>query len=307
MKKCIIIYNKSSGKQLKYNLEESFTKKLLSKGYEPTFIYTEYYKHALEIIKNIPDDTDLVISVGGDGTFNEIVTGNLKRNHQLLLAHIPLGTTNDIGTMWGYGKNILNNLELLLDGEVKEMDIGCINEGYFVYVAGIGKFLDVPYITPKELKKKVGHFAYIIEGIKSFFHKTSLYDLTYKIGEDTYRGNYSFVIISNANRIAGINNFYKDIKLDDGKLEILFCSITKKIDLIKSLLILAAGDVTKVPGIYIHKTNEITIHFKKTPKKKWCVDGEQLDSNKKVYNIKIISNVKILMQKKNINNLFIHK
>ena len=258
-------------------------------------------------MQNLEDDTDLVISVGGDGTFNEVITGNLKRKQKLLLAHLPLGTTNDIGTMWGYGKNIVNNLELLLNGTVKEIDICSINNNYFVYVAGIGKFLDVPYITTKELKKKIGHLAYIIEGIKSFFNKTPLYDITYKIQDDTYRGKYSFVIISNANRIGGINNFYKDIKLDDGQIEILFCSITKKIELIKSLLILATEDVTKVPGIYIHKSNEVTIQFNSPPKTKWCIDGEKLDTDKKIYNIKIIPNVKILMPNKNINSLFINK
>ncbi len=308
MKKCTIIYNKNSGKQ-KYNnnLEADFSKKLLSKNYEPTFIYTEYHKHALEIIQSLDDDVDLVISVGGDGTFNEVVTGNLKRNHPLLLAHLPLGTTNDIGAMWGYGKNNINNLELLLEGEIKNIDIGCINDNYFVYVAGMGKFLDVPYITTKELKKKIGHLAYVIEGVKSFFHKTPLYDITYKIDNETYRGKYSFVIISNANRIAGINNFYKNIKLDDGQLEILFCSITKKIELIKSLLILATGDVTRVPGIYLHKAKEITIHINQPLKSKWCIDGEKLDTNKKKYMIKIIPNIKILMPKKNIDNLFINK
>lgn len=307
MKKCTIIYNKSSGKQTNINIEKEFTKKLLAKDYEPTFIYTQYHKHALKIMQNLEDDTDLVISVGGDGTFNEVITGNLKRKQKLLLAHLPLGTTNDIGTMWGYGKNIVNNLELLLNGTVKEIDICSINNNYFVYVAGIGKFLDVPYITTKELKKKIGHLAYIIEGIKSFFNKTPLYDITYKIQDDTYRGKYSFVIISNANRIGGINNFYKDIKLDDGQIEILFCSITKKIELIKSLLILATGDVTKVPGIYLHKSNEVTIQFNSPPKTKWCIDGEKLDTDKKIYNIKIIPNVKILMPNKNINSLFINK
>jgi len=307
MKKCVIIYNPNSGKILKHDFTDKFKEILNNKGYEPTFIHTEYHKHALKIIQSLNDDIDLVISVGGDGTFNEVVTGNLKRKYPLLLAHIPLGTTNDIGAMWGYGKNIEENLNLLLNGEIKEIDIGSINNNCFVYVAGIGKFLDIPYSTPRELKKKVGHLAYLIEAAKSFFRKIPLYDITYTIDNETYRGKYSFVLISNANRIAGINNFYKDVKLDDQKFEVIFCSINKKIDLIKSLLVLAAKDVTKVPGIYTHKTDHINIKFNKAPKMKWCVDGEKLDKIKKEYDIKIIPNFKVLMPKKNIDNLFIKK
>lgn len=308
MKKCIIIYNPNSGKKLNYNFENDFKKILIEHNYESTFIYTEYHKHALSIIEQLDNNVDLVISVGGDGTFNEVMSGNLQREHQLLLAHIPLGTTNDIGTMWGYGKNLISNLKSLLNGVVKEVDIGSINGHPFVYVAGIGKFLDVPYITPRELKKKVGHLAYIWEGLKSFFQKTALYDVTYTVDNETYRGKYSFIIISNANRVAGINHFYKEVKLDDNNFEILFCAIDKKIDLIKSILLLATNDVTKVPGLYIHKTDKISIKFNKVPKKIWCVDGEKLeDKSKKEYNIEIIPNVKILMPKKNIDNLFIKK
>ena len=74
----------------------------------------------------------MVISLGGDGTFNEIVTGNLKRKKPLLLAHIPLGTTNDIGAMFGYSKNIISNLKALLDGSIKKIDICTVNGRPFV-------------------------------------------------------------------------------------------------------------------------------------------------------------------------------
>lgn len=305
MKKCVVIYNPNSGKKIKINVQKTFENILFEKNYETTFICTKYHKHASLIIKTLTNDIDLVISVGGDGTFNEVMSGNLKREHPLLLAHIPLGTTNDIGTMWGYGKNIANNLKLLLEGEIKGIDIGLINDNCFVYVAGIGKFLDVPYITPRDLKKKLGHTAYIIEGIKTFFRKTPLYDITYKIDNKTYSGKYSFVIISNANRIAGINKFYRDIKLNDNNFEILFCTISKKIELIKSMFLLATGNITKAPGLYLHKTSHLKIKFNKVPKKKWCIDGEKMTTNKKEYEIKIKSNVQILMPSKNIKDLFI--
>ena len=42
-----------------------------------------------------------------------------------------------------------------------------------------------------------------------------VYDLTYEIDGEKQRGLYSFALISNANRIAGIKNFYKDVRLDD--------------------------------------------------------------------------------------------
>ena len=94
--------------------------------------------------------------MGGDGTFNEVMDGNLKRQNRLILSHIPVGTTNDVGVMFGYGKNIKQNLKYLLNGVVKGIDVCLINNKPFVYVAGFGKFMQISYDTPRELKKKLG-------------------------------------------------------------------------------------------------------------------------------------------------------
>ena len=305
MKKCVVIYNPHSGKNMHDNFIPDFIKVLNGYGYDVDFIYTEYKYHAFKIIDDINDNTDLVISLGGDGTFNEIVTGNLKRKKPLLLAHIPLGTTNDIGAMFGYSKNIISNLKSLLEGSVKNMDICTVNDRPFVYVAGFGKFLDVSYLTTSSQKRKWGYLAYLYNGIKSFFDKTNDYELTYTIDGETYQGKYSFFMISNANRIAGFNNFYKNIKLDDDRFEVLLCNITRKQDIIKSLYYLTKSDITKVPGFYFHKVNKMKIRFNDSQKINWCIDGERLDDDSREFEIKVLRNVRLLIPKKNIKNLFI--
>ena len=163
--------------------------------------FTCHKGHAKEIVQQL-SFVDLVVSVGGDGTFNEIMTGNFNRNQPLLLSHIPTGTANDIGAMMGYGKNMLTNLKKTLDGVVKQVDICMINNKPFIYVATIGKFANIPYETPRELKKRLGYLAYIKEGARSLFDKTNLNDIIYEIDGVEYRGLFSFVIVSNANRIA---------------------------------------------------------------------------------------------------------
>lgn len=304
MKKCTIIFNPLSGKDLKKDFMEEFQEILLKNDYSSTIFFTEYSKHAVKLIRDI-EDTDLVISLGGDGTFNEIVTGNLQRVTPLLLAHIPLGTTNDIGAMFGYGRNVLNNLRLLLEGEVKGIDICTINNRPFVYVAGFGKFMNVPYETPRELKSKLGHFAYLIEGFKSFILPAHLYKMKYVVDGIEYNGIYSFVLVSNANRIAGISNFYKDVKLNDGCFEILICNLTKKTEIVRSLYYLATSNLTQAKGFEFYKVNEIELTFDNDNVPAWCIDGEKLHDNKYICKIKMVPNFKILMPKKNVKKLFI--
>ena len=118
MKKCTVIINPNSGKGLNENRVVEFQKILYEYGYDARIIFTLYRHHAEEIISKLDNDIDLVISVGGDGTFSEVMNGNMKREKMLVLAHLPVGTTNDIGHMYGLGNNLINNLKLILEGEV---------------------------------------------------------------------------------------------------------------------------------------------------------------------------------------------
>ncbi|MGN1001069.1 MAG: diacylglycerol/lipid kinase family protein [Bacilli bacterium] len=306
MRKCVIIYNPNSGKKIKKDFLAAFVDILLEHEYVPEIIFSRYRGHITKIVQEL-DAPELVISVGGDGTFNEAITGNLKREKRLLLAHIPVGTTNDIGVMFGYGKDIINNLKMLLDGEERNIDICTINNRPFVYVAGFGKFMNVPYETSRNLKKKYGHMAYLMEGLKEFNQSTKLYDITYEVDGEEYKGLYSFVSISNATRIAGIKDFIKDVKLDDDKFEVLLCNITRKKDIIKSLYYLTTSDITKVPGFYFHKVSNMKIKFNESQKPNWCIDGEKLDDDSREFEIKVLKNIKLLIPKKNIKTLFVEK
>lgn len=306
MKTCVVIYNPNSGHTLRKNKINTYKAIIERHGYSVSFIGTEYHGHAKEIVSHI-GYVDLVISMGGDGTFNEIICGNLARKKRLVLAHIPVGTTNDVGVMFGYGKDIEKNLNLCLNGEVKGLDIPLINNRPFVYVAGFGKFLNIPYDTPRTLKKKYGHLAYLIYGLKDFFAGTKNYDIEYEVDGVKYKGLYSFMLISSATRIAGFNNFYKDVKLDDDTFEVLFCTYTRRIDIIRAMAMLIATDAEHVDGFESYRTNHLKIKFNKYPKNAWCVDGEKLEIRTKTYDIINEKNVQILMPKTNIKKLFVNK
>lgn len=310
LKKAVFIYNPCSGKKTKTKVKNALDFNKIQKtfnnyDYEVEFIKTEYAGHAKQLVSKM-DYVDLVVSLGGDGTFNEVVTGNMKRKDKLILTHVPYGTTNDIGSMFGLGKNIYKNLNMLLKGEIKNIDLCFINGYPFVYVAGFGRFLNIPYETNRNLKKKIGYPAYIINAIKDFFTgKTPLYELEYEVNGEVYHGLYSLALISNTTSIAGVNNFYKGAKLDDGKFEVLFCNLKTKQDIIKSLIYLKTSDITKVPGFYFHQTDHLRIRFIDKLKKPWCLDGEKFVENPKNYNITVNSELKMLLPKTLKKELFI--
>lgn len=303
-KKCALICNPNSGKNDKVSLTKKFSKILSEKGYDTIVFYTRFSSHAKKIVSGLKH-MDLVISLGGDGTFNEVVSGNLKRKDKLLLAHIPLGTTNDIGAMFGMGKDPVSNLKMILDGVVKEIDICILNKQPFVYVAGLGKFVNIAYDTPRDMKKRFGYFAYLINAVKSFYQKTRLFEVTYEVNGEVYRGYYSFMLICNASRMGGIEMF-QDVKMNDGKFEVLLSNISSRKDIIKSLLLLKSSDISKVPGFYYFKTDKMKIKFSKKPIKHWCLDGEELTDEKLNYNISIVKGIKMLIPSREVDKIFVN-
>ena len=303
MKKCTILCNPSSGSNNKEKIIKEFKIVLKEHDYDTEVIYTKYSGHAKKIVATM-ENTDLLVSLGGDGTFNEVVTGNLQRKEKLLLTHIPLGTTNDLGAIFGMGKDPIENLKMSLEGKIKAIDICKINDQPFVYVAALGKFTDVPYETPRKMKKNLGYLAYLINAIKSFNSKTQLFEMEYTYNGETYKGLYSLVLIMNARRMAGIDVF-DEVKMDDDKFEVLMTNITSKKDIIKSLYLVKKSDITKVPGFYFFRTNNLKIKLAEEPRKNWCIDGEKLKNKDKEFEISIVKGTKMLLPKKELHKIFL--
>lgn len=301
MLKVALIYNPSSGKGINQSLLEKMDPIFQKYHYDPTYIQTEYAKHAEEIMESLTG-FDLIISMGGDGTFSEVTCGNLKRRKPFVLAHIPVGTTNDIGAMYGYGKDPIKNLESLLEGVQIEVDVCTINKVPFVYSAAFGKFVNVAYDTPRYLKKKYGYFAYLKEGLKEFGKKTKSYDFEIQVDGEIIRGSYSFILISNANRIAGIPNFYENVKLNDKKFEVLLCSVTRKKDIIKGLLALKNKRITKVSGFDFYKTSSLQLKPLKKQDLEFSLDGEKYETKGPIL-FETKKTITLQVPKKNVKEL----
>lgn len=134
---------------------------------------------------------------------------------------------------------------------------------------------------------------------------TKNYEITYEVDGKEITGLYSLILISSANRIAGFNNFYRDVKLDDNTFEVLLCTYTRRLDIIRAFGMLVATDASRVSGFEFYRTSHLKITFKNYPKNAWCVDGEKLEIRTRTYEIKNERNVQILMPKKNIKKLFV--
>ena len=304
MKKCVIIMNPESGKAKKLTGYKDFYDILRKYGYETEIMLTKRKKDATDIMKSLPDDIDLVISGGGDGTLNEVVTGNIERKNKLIIANLPMGSTNDVANMYGYTKNTMKNLEILLNGKPKKIDVCSLNDTPFIYVACLGDYIDLAYNTPRELKKKYGKIAYVMYGLKQLRNRIHLYNVKYKVDGKEYEGKYSFFFITNSSRIAGVNDIYYDVKLDDNKFEVALATANNKKDLLKMFVLINTRDVKDIPGVTYYKTDNFEIEFLDPPKTSWCIDGEEFKTATTKFVFKVDKCMKMMTPKENLEYLF---
>ena len=304
MMKCVLLYNPNSGKLSNRNEIKKIYKILENYGYETEIIYTEYRGHAKEIVRKLKN-VDLLLCAGGDGTLNEVISGNIERKNPILLGHLPLGSVNDVAHMYGMSNNTIKNITLLLNGVQKNIDVCLLNGNPFVYVACMGTFVDISYSTPRKLKEKYGKMAYVIYGIKQLKQKIKYRHIKYTVDGEEYEGDYSFIFITNTNHVGGlsIKNIYDDVKLDDNMFEVLLCDIKNGWDIFKAVHYLKRRDLNDIPGFTYFKTDSIKLEFDEVPPS-WCIDGDELTHEDKVFEIKVNKDNTMLIPSKNIDSLF---
>ena len=307
LKKCVIIYNKKSGKIKPKQLIGTFYDVVEKHGYELNVITTKRQGDAIDKVRDLPDDIDLVIAAGGDGTFDEVINGNMLREKKLLLAQLPLGTTNDVGTMFGLTQNYKRDLEIILKGVKKNIDIIMMNGRPFVYVAAFGNFINISFDTPKRWKEIFGRIAYILFGFTELSDEIRINKIKYIVNGKEKEGEFSFIFITNSSRIGGVEGIYPDMKLNDNKFEVLLCNLKTKPEILKALVYAKNYGVKNVPGCEYYSTNRLDIEFEDIPKHSWGLDGEEYKSKTNRFTFTVDKSIEILIPDKNVKKLFVEE
>ncbi len=92
---------------------------------------TEQAEHAISIIKDLTlDSNDIIVSVGGDGTLCEIITGLMFRSDsaykEIPVALVPAGSGNSQANDMEI-TDYMDAIERILNGRLRKMDIGKVS------------------------------------------------------------------------------------------------------------------------------------------------------------------------------------
>ncbi len=186
------------------------------------------------------DQVSLVVCCGGDGTFNETVSGVLKSNRPLPIGYIPAGSTNDFAASLGLSTNLLQAARDITESTPKQLDIGSFAGRYFSYVASFGAFTRTSFTTPQNMKNILGHAAYMLSGIQELSqlrpHRLRFALPDGRVIED----NFLFGAISNTTSLGGILSLSSSlVDMADGMFELLLVRAPKDLfelrDCVKAL------------------------------------------------------------------------
>ena len=218
MKKMLFVFNPHAGKGLiKANLCDIINM-FTAGGYEVLAYATQAAMDGYEKIVADGKNYDTIVVSGGDGTLSEAVSAIMKLRESdpelmIPLGYIPAGSTNDFANSLGISRRMISAAAAILRGRYYNCDIGQFNDKYFVYVAGFGAFTDVSYMTPQDMKNKLGHAAYIVEALKAL-PKITGQTVTVEHDGVKFTDNFIVGLVSNSRSIAGMKKLIsKDVVL----------------------------------------------------------------------------------------------
>lgn len=271
-KRLLLILNPISGKMAGKRHLADVVEQFCRADYAPTVYVTTHRGHARELAYAYGGEMDLVVCLGGDGTFNEVVTGLLDGGYNTPMGYIPCGSTNDFAAGIGLKKTIPEATAAILEGEPHTYDVGMFGERYFSYVASFGIFTRVSYATPQNIKNALGHLAYILEGVKELSNIRP-WHVKIEVDGQVMEGDYLFGAVSNSTSLGGVLKMDpKVVNMNDGRLELLLVRMPRTATELSDCIRALAEQKYDTEVLTFMSGSDFTVTA--DPAMEWTLDGE---------------------------------
>ena len=215
----------------------------------------------------------LVVCCGGDGTFNETISGILRSGADVPVGYIPAGSTNDFANSLGLPTNILKAARGIVNGQATAFDIGTFAGRHFSYVASFGAFTRTSYSTPQSLKNALGHLAYVLSGIQEI-SQIKAHHLRFDLPDGTVvEDDFIFGAVSNSTCVGGVLTLSKDrVDMTDGLFELLLIRAPKDLKELADCLVALQKQTYNCAMITFRSTP--SAHVTAPEDMDWTLDGE---------------------------------
>lgn len=257
MKKAKLIYNPYSGERVILSDLDKVISTHQSRGYQIVPFRIDKDLPLEEAFNEDMSQYSHVIVAGGDGTVDSVVNEMKSRNIDIPIGILPVGTANDFAKFLGIPHTVEEACIQILESEPKEVDLGMINEKYFVNVASTGLFTDVSQKTDVNLKNTIGKLAYYIKGIEQLPNFRKL-KVDIKSEEFNYDGTMYLMLVFNG-QTAGNFKVATRADLNDGLLDVVVFKAIPILEFVPLFMKMLKGEHLEDPRVIYFKTNSIHI------------------------------------------------
>ena len=230
---------------------------------------TEAPGHAIELAKSaVKMGYDLVVSVGGDGTLNEIVNGLYENGciGNVTLGIIGTGTGSDYIRTIGIPRDYKEACQRLLNPQKRLVDLGVVEytsngqltKRLFVNFAGMGFDAEVVKATTQRFKALGSRFSYLGGLLNTFlFYKNK--EISIMADGKIEKRRVCAVVVSNGRYGGGSMLVAPDADTQDGLLDVVVIDDVNKLDLLWSLPRIYKGTHLTHPKVIVKRLKEIDL------------------------------------------------
>ena len=273
MKNMLFVFNPRSGREQNKRHIMEILDIFSGAGYDIHVHATQKQGDAAEIVRRLGNRMHLIVCSGGDGTLNEVISGMMELKRTPLLGYIPAGSTNDFASSLKLPRQMGKAAEAIVKGKPFPIDIGTFcGDRHFVYIAAFGAFTEVSYQTSQDKKNRLGHQAYMLEGLKSLSAIRPCH-MRVEWEEGTLEEDFVFGMVTNTVSVGGFKGLVnQSVALNDGVFEVLLIRMPRTPADLSNIV--SYMFLKEQPNEYVYKFKTSAIRFVSDGEVDWVLDGE---------------------------------
>lgn len=251
------------------------------------FLLTERTGHATELARAaVTDGAAVVLSMGGDGTHNEVINGIMQANPApgaVTLGLLPAGTGGDFRRMCISNADALTAASALPDAQSQPIDVGSLSfhtdagvpaQRYFINIAsfGIGGLVDrYANQSRKRLGGKATFYLATLKALAAYSPATVRVSID---GQDMGEHVITNVMVCNGRFAGGGMMFAPDARLGDGQFDVVFFQHKSALNTLAMSRSIYIGEHVNNPLVTVHRGSSIKAEILTEAAAYLDIDGE---------------------------------
>jgi YegS/Rv2252/BmrU family lipid kinase len=237
-------------------------------GLEGTTLFSERPGQLIELAEQAArGGAELVVSVGGDGTLNEVVNGLVRAGAATELATIPLGTGMDFVRTYGIPTRFEDAVRTALRGTTRTIDVGRVvyrewsgieNERYVANVGSVGMSAAVAQ-RANGMSKALGGKATFFYALARVFFEWENTLVSVQLDDARREARMHDVIVANGQWHGGAMHLAPEAQPDDGLFDVVLIGDVTKRDFVTTAPKLYKGTYLAHPKIELLRSRAVTV------------------------------------------------